>query len=138
MALLIEGVMHGQLPWDLIFFGVFLAAIVEMFGVPSLAFAVGLYLPVGLSAGIMVGGLLHWFRRRKQSGERAEDAGVLFSSGLIAGEALMGIAFAFLATAGVEYAVGTGRLAGATAFITGLAYHLLLFSLWRAARPRTT
>lgn len=136
MALLIDGVMHGQLPWDLIFFGVFLAAIVEMFGVPSLAFAVGLYLPVGLSAGIMVGGLLHWFRHRKQAGERADDSGVLFSSGLIAGEALMGIAFAFLATAGVEYAVGTGKFGGAAEVVTGLAYMLLLFSLWRAARPR--
>jgi putative OPT family oligopeptide transporter len=136
MALLIEGVMHGQLPWDLIFFGGFLAAVVEMFGVSSLAFAVGLYLPVGLSAGVMVGGLLHWFRHRKRSDETADDPGVLYSSGLIAGEALMGITFALLATAGVNYAVGADQLGGATTAATIALYLLLCYSLWRSSRPR--
>jgi uncharacterized oligopeptide transporter (OPT) family protein len=137
MALLIEGVMHGQLPWDLIFFGVFLAGIVEMFGVPSLAFAVGLYLPVGLSAGIMAGGLLHWFRHRKRTGDTLDDPGVLYSSGLIAGEALMGITFAILATAGIDYAIGTDTLGTLKHVITTFIYVLLLYTLWRAAKPQT-
>ncbi len=138
MALLIDGVMHGQLPWDLIFFGMFLAFIVEMFNVPSLAFAVGLYLPVGLSAGIMVGGLLHWFRNRKRSQGSADDPGVLYSSGLIAGEALMGITFALLATAGVDYAFGAERLGGITTIATVLIYLLLVYSLWWTSRRRVS
>jgi putative OPT family oligopeptide transporter len=136
MALLIEGVMHGKLPWDLIFFGMLLAGIVELFEVSSLAFAVGLYLPVGLSAGVMVGGLVHWFRHRKHIGDSADDPGVLFSSGLIAGEALTGIAFALLATAGVDYAIGTGKLGGMVEPVTALAYLLLLFALWRVSKVR--
>ena len=85
----------------------------------------------------MVGGLLHWFRHRKRSGESADDPGVLFSSGLIAGEALTGIAFALFATAGVNYGIGTGKLGGATQFVTAVAYILLVLSLWRAARLRS-
>ncbi len=137
MALLIEGVMHGQLPWDLIFFGAFLAIVVEMFSVPSLAFAVGLYLPVGLSSGIMVGGLLHWFRHRHRAGDTADDPGVLFSSGLIAGEALMGITFALLATAGINYAFGAEKLGGATTLVTIAMYLLLVYALWRSSQTKT-
>ncbi|MBK6766088.1 MAG: OPT/YSL family transporter [bacterium] len=100
MAILIEGVLDGKLQWSLIFFGMFLAAIVELFGVTSLAFAVGLYLPVGLSVGIMTGALIKLVVQRRKPVSEAEDTGVLFSSGLIAGEALIGIALALLATVG--------------------------------------
>jgi hypothetical protein len=62
---------------------------------------------------------------------------VLFSSGLIAGEALTGIAFALLATTGVEYAIGTGKLGGLTEPVTALAYLLLLFSLWQVSKVRS-
>lgn len=134
MALLIEGVMDGKLQWSLIFFGMFLAAIVELFGVTSLAFAVGLYLPVGLSVGIMSGALIHFFIHRKKQVSEAEDGGVLFSSGLIAGEALIGIALALLATVGVSLEAFRGMLGVAELPVTIAAYSFLLYALWKSAK----
>jgi putative OPT family oligopeptide transporter len=134
MAILIEGVMEAKLQWDLIFFGMFLALIVEFFGVTSLAFAVGLYLPVGLSVGIMAGGLLKWARSRTQNTSEEENPGVLYSSGLIAGEALIGIGIALLATAGIAYDRFAGILGQAALPITIVIYAGLLYSLWRASK----
>ena len=132
MALLIEGVMNGQLQWSLIFFGMFIAAIVELFGVNSLAFAVGLYLPVGLSVGIMSGALIKHFVSANKS--EPEDGGILFSSGLIAGEALIGIALALFATVGLSLEAFSGMLGAAELPITLVAYGLLLVALWKSAR----
>lgn len=132
MAILIEGVMNGQLQWSLIFFGMFIAAIVELFGVNSLAFAVGLYLPVGLSVGIMSGALIKHFVSANKS--ESEDGGVLFSSGLIAGEALIGIALALLATVGLSLEMFNGILGAAELPMTLIAYGILLLALWKSAR----
>lgn len=134
MAILIEGVLDGKLQWSLIFFGMFLAAIVELFGVTSLAFAVGLYLPVGLSVGIMAGALISVVVRRRSSTSESEDGGILFSSGLIAGEALIGIALALLATVGISLEMFSGLLGVAELPVTICAYAFLLYALWRAAR----
>lgn len=134
MAILIEGVLDGKLQWSLIFFGMFLAAIVELFGVTSLAFAVGLYLPVGLSVGIMTGALIKFFINRRRQVSDAEDTGVLFSSGLIAGEALIGIALALLATVGVSLEAFRGLLGAAELPVTIAAYLFLLYALWRASK----
>lgn len=132
MAILIEGVMHGELQWSLIFFGMFIAAIVELFAVNSLAFAVGLYLPVGLSVGVMAGALVKHFRSSGVS--ESEDGGVLFSSGLIAGEALIGIGLALVATAGISISAFAGILGMAELPITALAYGTLVYMLWRSAK----
>jgi putative OPT family oligopeptide transporter len=134
MAILIEGVMSGQLPWDLIFIGMFTALVAELFGVSSLAFAVGLYLPVGLSVGVMVGGLLAWITKRNSEVSESEDPGILYSSGLIAGEALVGIGLAVLAyfeihTEGLGEALGGAKLP-----LTLVVYGLLIYTIWRAAR----
>lgn len=134
MAILIEGVMDGKLQWSLIFFGMFLASIVELFGVTSLAFAVGLYLPVGLSVGIMSGALINYFLSRRKQVSDSEDGGVLFSSGLIAGEALIGIALALLATIGVSLEAFRGILGVAELPVTIAAYSFLLVALWKASR----
>lgn len=96
MKLLVEGVVDRSLPWELIFTGMACALIVEMLGVPSLPFAVGLYLPLSLSTPIMVGGVLRWFidrRRRARPVSEAEDPGVLAASGLVAGQGLVGVFF---------------------------------------------
>jgi putative OPT family oligopeptide transporter len=136
MAMIIDGVMHGKLPWDLIFLGMFLALIVELFGASSLAFAVGLYLPVGLAVGVMVGGLVRWARAGINAEESGEDTGVLYSSGLIAGEALVGIGFAVLASLSISYDIG-GQLLGALQVpVTLLFYAGLVYTLWRASKPR--
>ena len=58
MKLIVEGVMGGDLPWVLVFIGVFIAVAVELIGIPVLPFAIGVYLPVQLNACIMVGGLI--------------------------------------------------------------------------------
>ncbi len=135
MALLIQGVMSQQLPWDLLFIGMALAIVAECFGASSLAFAVGLYLPVGLSVGVMVGGVINWARHRKHAMSEGEDPGILFSSGLIAGEALIGIALAMLAyfqlhTEGIGTYIGDARTP-----LTLVCYSGLLYALWRASRP---
>jgi putative OPT family oligopeptide transporter len=105
MKLVVEGVMGGTLPWGLVFCGIFIAVVVEILGLPVLSVAIGLYLPIHLSAPIFAGGLLRWFLEGKKTKNVEEekqkkdciDRGVLYSSGLIAGEGLIGILLAILA-----------------------------------------
>lgn len=100
MKIIVEGVMEGNLPWALVFIGVFVAAAVELLGVPVLPVAIGLYLPLALNACIMVGGLVRMILEKM--GKAAVSRGILFSSGMIAGEGLAGILLAVSAVAGVE------------------------------------
>ena len=97
MKMITEGVMEGNLPWTLIFIGVFIGVAVEIMGVPVLPVAIGLYLPFELSASILVGGILRYVSSRKK---KDDEGGILFCSGLIAGEGLMGIVLALLAVFG--------------------------------------
>jgi putative OPT family oligopeptide transporter len=97
MATLAEGVMHGQLPWALLLLGAALATIAELAGIASLPFAIGLYLPITTTASLIFGGLLAQWRRGPA---REDDPATLFASGLIAGDALLGIAFAAVVVAG--------------------------------------
>jgi uncharacterized oligopeptide transporter (OPT) family protein len=113
MSYIIKGILDRELPWALVIFGVIIALVLEMAKVPSLPFAVGVYLPLSSSAPIFVGGMLRWYvdrRRNKQAAyvhaseeERTaagdRSPGVLLASGYIAGGALAGILIAF--TAGV-------------------------------------
>lgn len=101
MKLVVEGVMGDYLPWGLILIGVFIAVAVEIVGIPVLPFSIGLYLPIHLSTAIMVGGLLRQFYERKKNEVYVQD-GILFSSGLIAGEGLIGILLAVTAVLGVS------------------------------------
>lgn len=103
MKMLVEGVMSGNLPWSMIMIGVFLAVVIEILGIPVLPVAIGLYLPLELSVTIMIGGAVRWFsdrRMKKQGGE--EGSGILFCSGMIAGEGLIGILLAIFAVAGIS------------------------------------
>ena len=102
MKMIVEGVMGGNLPWNLVFVGVFIALVVEVLGIPVLPFAIGLYLPIYLSVPMMLGGVLRWYlEKRKYASEKDKDntvqSGVLYSSGLIAGEGIVGILLAVLA-----------------------------------------
>ncbi len=101
MSFIIEGIMTQRLPWGLVLIGVFISIVLELCGLSSLAFAVGVYLPVSTSTPIMVGGIVRYIAdrtaRRKLSEAEAESGpGVLFSSGLIAGGSLIGTAWAFM------------------------------------------
>ena len=97
MKMITEGVMEGNLPWTLIFIGVFIGVAVEIMGVPVLPVALGLYLPFELSASILVGGILRYVSSGKK---KDAEGGILFCSGLIAGEGLMGIVLALLTVFG--------------------------------------
>lgn len=97
MALIVQGVLEQNLPWSLILFGAAISLTVELLGVESLAFAVGLYLPMSTSLPIFCGGAVHWVIKRFHSATRDEDSspGTLYSAGLIGGGAIMGIVTAF-------------------------------------------
>ena len=103
MKMIIEGVMDGNLPWALVFIGVFIAIVVEILGISVLPVAIGLYLPLELSTTIMIGGLIRWYVDKKKGSKKTDDAdsGILFCSGMIAGEGLVGIILAILTVAGV-------------------------------------
>ena len=104
MKMIVEGVMNGNLPWALVFIGVFIAIVVEILGIPVLPVAIGLYLPLELSATIMIGGAIRWvIDRKKAEGTDTEaGTGVLFCSGMIAGEGLVGIILALVAVLGLD------------------------------------
>jgi putative OPT family oligopeptide transporter len=101
MSFIIDGIMSQKLPWGLVLIGVFIAVVLELCGLSSLAFAVGVYLPLSTSTPIMVGGLVRWLASRTGGGS-ADDAeaesgpGVLFSSGLIAGASVAGMGVAMM------------------------------------------
>ena len=114
MAIVIQGVMEENLPWILVFIGMFISLVVELFGVSSLTCAIGLYLPLSLSTPIMIGGLVCWIvtkvTKDKDLLKAKLDKGLLIGSGLIAGDALMGVFIAILASFGaIEHVtVGSG------------------------------
>ena len=111
MSYIIQGILNRELPWGLVLLGVMIAVVLEMAGIPSLAFAVGVYLPLSASSPIFVGGLVRHFvdkyLRRKHAhknlteeelvAEGDKSPGVLLASGYIAGSAIAGIVIAFLA-----------------------------------------
>jgi len=94
MKLLVQGIVDQQLPWPLILTGMAAALVVELLGIPSLPFAVGLYLPLSLSTPIMVGGVVRWLIDRRANNEaQMQKPGILAASGLVAGQGLVGVLF---------------------------------------------
>src|SRR5438270_277173 len=110
MSYIIKGILSRQLPWGLVLLGVMISIVLELGGIPSLAFAVGVYLPISTSAPIFVGGAIRWavdkYLRKKPEhqklteeqmvAETDKSPGVLLASGYIAGGTLAGVVFAFL------------------------------------------
>ncbi len=102
MALIIDGIMRGKLPWALVILGVLIAVLMQMSLVPSLAFAVGVYLPLSTSMPIFIGGLVRLAvdKIKKSNAEDSDSSpAVLLSSGYIAGGSIAGILIAGLALA---------------------------------------
>lgn len=144
MKLIVEGVMGGNLPWALVFTGVFIAVVVELIGIPVLPFAIGVYLPVQLNACIMVGGLIRLaldkLNRKEEEKKAITSDGILFCSGMIAGEGLVGILLALLAVFGVDSALNLSARWGIPAVVSNIGglvlfaiiiLTVLKFSLWR-------
>ncbi|MBI3286339.1 MAG: oligopeptide transporter, OPT family [Burkholderiales bacterium] len=159
MSYIIKGILDQQLPWTLVLFGVMIALVLEMAGIPSLAFAVGVYLPLSSSAPLFVGGMVRWLvdRRNNQlahnqhlneeeqqaAGDRS--SGVLLSSGYIAGGALAGIVIAFTAGILTDFDKKIGDWATANnPFFEGvdanalsmLPYALLVLALYWVGREK--
>jgi hypothetical protein len=106
MAFVTKGMLNRNLPWELVLLGVAIAIVLELCRVPSLPFAVGVYLPLSSSAPIFIGGLVRWvvdaWSRRGKHGQEISETdsdmspGVLLSTGYIAGGAIVGVLIAFL------------------------------------------
>ena len=144
MKMIIEGVMDAHLPWGLVFIGVFIAIVIEIIKIPVLPFAIGIYLPVQLNACIMVGGIVRYFMDKLKREEKEKNAivndGILFCSGMIAGEGLVGILLALLAVFNVADMIDISKyipLSESLAKLSSLAVFAVLilivlkFSLWR-------
>ncbi len=151
MKMIIEGVMSAELPWNLVILGAIIAVVVEILGIPVLPFAIGIYLPVQLNACIMVGGIIRLvfdkmkFKGDEEKKKEVTNDGILFCSGMIAGEGLVGIILALLAVFGVDKVLnisGLLNLGPVASSIAGLVVFalvicsLLLFSVWK--KPKTT
>jgi putative OPT family oligopeptide transporter len=120
--LIIDGTLGGELPWHLVMVGVFIAIILELLGISSLPFAVGLYLPIYTSGGIFAGGFVRWLvdRKRKSNPAEAEfSPGMLMASGLIAGGAIAGVVQSLLITTGADKALNLEGLV--PSFLAGSA-----------------
>lgn len=145
MKMIIEGVMGGNLPWSLVFVGVFIAVLVEIVGIPVLPFAIGVYLPVHLNSCIMVGGIIRLITNKLHCSDDRKKAitsdGILFCSGMIAGEGLVGILLAIFAIFGIDRLIDisalTVGLSPTASSILSLAVFALIalsvvrFSIWK-------
>ena len=143
MKMVIEGIMDGNLPWGLILIGVCIAVVVEIIGIPVLPFAIGIYLPVQLNACIMVGGLIRLYFDKMKNEEKKKSAtsnGILFCSGMIAGEGLVGIVLAILAVFNISTVLDLSGILnlptwasniGSLVVFALIILCLLKFSLWK-------
>jgi putative OPT family oligopeptide transporter len=122
MKTIIEGVLAGALPWDLVLTGAGLAIAAMLCGVSGLAFSIGIYLPLATMAPLFVGGCVRALVERNQAPAAAgdSDTGILAASGLVAGEGLAGVAIAGLVAAGIAPKAIDSRLGGLTGEIAAL------------------
>jgi putative OPT family oligopeptide transporter len=110
MALVAQGVIGGDIPGTLMIIGALLGLLMELFGLPILPFAIGLYLPLSLSTSIMVGGIVSWAIKKISPKSEAQKRGVLAASGLVAGDACTGVLIALFTVIGIIPASGQGLL----------------------------
>ncbi len=160
MSYIIKGILGGELPWGLVLLGVMIAVVLELSGIPSLAFAVGVYLPLSSSSPILIGGLVRWavdkWIAKKHAGKNLSEEqlvaegdkspGVLMASGYIAGGAIAGIIIAFLA--GVPFMAGFNQQIGSWAdgnpllkegfgdFVSLIPFVILILLLYLTGREK--
>lgn len=148
MKMIVEGVMENNLPWNLVFIGVFLAIVIEILGIPVLPFAIGVYLPVQLNACIMVGGIIRFALEKKQMKDAKKKEtmisnGILYCSGMIAGEGLVGILLAVFAVFSIDKIIDLSGFLSLSSTVSSIGslvvfalviLSLLSFSLWKKAK----
>lgn len=113
MAMVVSGIMSSKLPWTLVIIGVAFGAMCELLKIPVLPFALGLYLPIDLSTGVLIGGIVRVivdkkFKKNDTLLKKQTEKGILLASGLVAGDALVGILVAVFAILGIDKAMGIG------------------------------
>ncbi len=144
MKMIIEGVMENNLPWGLVFIGVCIAIVVEIVGIPVLPFAIGVYLPVQLNACVMAGGLVRLvfdkMNRKEEEKKQIVNDGILFCSGMIAGEGLVGILLAVFAIFGLDKLINLSKYMKLPEVVSNIGslvvfgliiLSLLKFSVWK-------
>ncbi len=147
MKMIVEGVMDGNLPWNLVLIGAVIAVVIEIIGIPVLPFAIGIYLPVHLNACIMAGGIVRYFidklKKPKAEVEKITSNGILFCSGMIAGEGLVGILLAILAIFGLDRVIDISGFINVSPTVSTvislitfalIILSLLKFSVWKKSK----
>ncbi|RME22729.1 MAG: hypothetical protein D6800_10715 [Candidatus Zixiibacteriota bacterium] len=144
MAVVVQGVMNANLPWEPIIVGGVIALGIELLGVGSLPVAIGLYLPLSLSTPIMAGGLVALFVKKRSTRQQYNERnlrGILFSSGMVAGDALIGVIVALMIMSWGAYQRFYDAHEGALHTLTGghgplialIAFGLLILALAHVA-----
>lgn len=138
MKMIIEGVMDGNLPWGLVIVGVVIAVVVEILRIPVLPFAIGVYLPVQLNACIMIGGIIRLLfdRMKRDDKEEIVTDGILYCSGMIAGEGLVGILLAVFAVLGIDCALSFNMSPAVSSIMSLIVFALMImcllkFTIWK-------
>lgn len=147
MKMIVEGVMNANLPWTLVLIGACIAVLVELLRIPVLPFAIGVYLPIQLNACILIGGIVRLVFEKMKGGEEKKKTitgdGLLFCSGMIAGEGLVGILLALLAILGADKMLDlSGRLGlpepvrqiGSLLVLALIICSILKFTVWKKCR----
>lgn len=136
MSMVVKGVMTGELPWALVFVGATFGVMCELMGIAILPFALGLYLPIHLSAGILVGGIIRVlvekrFKKDETALKEQNEKGILLCSGLVAGDALMGIVIAIFAALNIQIGnIGSGIAPNITGNPITAAVLYVLLAIW--------
>jgi putative OPT family oligopeptide transporter len=140
MKVVVDGVLGQSLPWGLVGVGAGLAIIIELLGIPSLAFAVGVYLPVATMTPIYLGGLMRMFVEKRSKTPRELDdrreRGILFGSGLVGGEGLFMVVIAGWAayTQAAPKGIGSAWAGSAAVWLSAAVFAALMFLFWRLTK----
>lgn len=135
MSMVVKGVMTGQLPWALVIIGAVFGIMCELMNIPILAFALGLYLPIHLSTAILVGGIIRElvdrkFKNNPEQAKKQSEKGILLSSGLVAGDALIGIVIASLAALKINIGIGEKVIPSIATNPATAAIMFFLLAIW--------
>lgn len=135
MSMVVQGVMTGQLPWALVIIGAVFGIMCALMDIPILPFALGLYLPIHLSSGILAGGIVRVivdkrFKNDEQQLKEQTERGILLSSGLVAGDALVGIVIALFAGLNIPINIGERIVPAITQNPWTAAIVFILLAVW--------
>ena len=142
MAAVIKPLMEGgATPWMLYLAGAALALILTMIGVPALAFALGLFIPLELNTPLLVGGLISWYVASRSGSERGKKArrerGTLIASGFIAGGALMGVVSALLKYFGADWFASSWNATSGAEILAVVMYVAIIgYFIWDSLRAK--